>query len=85
MRAYLAMAAGASVVPLVFLGTRLTGRLQQLPAAGEGVRCVMTFGAAMQSSGTRGRGGSPTTHALSARIREALLATLAEAVSRPPA
>ena len=77
--AYLAMASGASVVPLVFLGTRPPGgSTNALPPPRSPM--VMTFGTPMQVERHPWPRRQPETHALSARIRESLRATLAEAV-----
>ncbi|WP_183408349.1 lysophospholipid acyltransferase family protein [Nocardioides pocheonensis] len=76
--AYLAMAAGATVVPLVFLGTRLPGgSTNSVPPARS--QFVMTFGEPLRVEHHRWPRRQPETHALSGRIREALLATLDEA------
>lgn len=77
--AYLAMAAGASVVPLVFLGTRLPGGSNSsLPPAGSPL--VLSFGAPFGVAHRPWPRHQPDTHALSERIRDALLATLDEAM-----
>ena len=77
--AYLAMAVGAPVVPVVFLGTRLPGGSNNsLPPAGSPL--VMTFGPALDVDYHPWPRRQPDTHALSRRIREALLATLAGAL-----
>jgi 1-acyl-sn-glycerol-3-phosphate acyltransferase len=77
--AYLAMASGAAVVPLVFLGTRPPGgSTNALPPPRSPM--VMTFGMPMQVERHPWPRRQPETHALSARIRESLRATLAEAV-----
>jgi 1-acyl-sn-glycerol-3-phosphate acyltransferase len=76
--AYLAMAAGAPVVPLVFLGTRLPGGSNNsVPPAGS--RFVMSFGPAIEVPHRPWPRRQPDTHALSERIREALRASLDEA------
>jgi 1-acyl-sn-glycerol-3-phosphate acyltransferase len=76
--AYLAMASGATVVPLVFLGTRLPGGSNgSLPPAGSPL--VLSFGPSFEVAHRRWPRRQPDTHALSERIREALLATLDEA------
>lgn len=76
--AYLAMATGAAVVPLVFLGTRLPGGSNNsLPPSRSPM--VMSFGPVLQVDRSGWPRRQPDTHALSSRIREALLATLAEA------
>jgi 1-acyl-sn-glycerol-3-phosphate acyltransferase len=76
--AYLAMAAGASVVPLVFLGTRLTGGSNNsLPPPRSPL--VLSFGEPFAVDHQPWPRRQPETHALSARIRDALLATLEEA------
>ena len=76
--AYLAMAAGATIVPLVFLGTRLPGGSSgSMPPARSPF--VMTFGTAFEVAHHRWPRRQAETHALSARISEALLATLDEA------
>jgi 1-acyl-sn-glycerol-3-phosphate acyltransferase len=76
--AYLAMAAGATVVPLVFLGTRLPGGSNNsLPPPGSPM--VMSFGLPIEVPHQPWPRRQPDTHALSERILEALLATLAEA------
>jgi 1-acyl-sn-glycerol-3-phosphate acyltransferase len=76
--AYLAMAAGAPVVPLVFLGTRLPGGSNNsVPPAGS--RFVMSFGPLIEVSHRPWPRRQPDTHALSERIRDALRACLEEA------
>jgi 1-acyl-sn-glycerol-3-phosphate acyltransferase len=76
--AYLAMASGATVVPLVFLGTRLPGASNNsLPPPRS--RIVMSFGSPIEVDHHPWPRRQPDTHALSGRIREALLDTLAEA------
>ena len=76
--AYLAMASGASVVPVVFLGTRLPGGSNNsLPPAGSPL--VMSFGPAFDVPHQSWPRRQPDTHALSTRIRHALLETLHEA------
>jgi 1-acyl-sn-glycerol-3-phosphate acyltransferase len=76
--AYLAMAAGAPVVPLVFLGTRLPGGSNNsLPPPKSPF--VMSFGPPLDVEQHPWPRRQPDTHALSARIRDALLETLAEA------
>jgi 1-acyl-sn-glycerol-3-phosphate acyltransferase len=76
--AYLAMAAGATVVPLVFLGTRLPGGSNNsVPPPRSPF--VMSFGEPIPVPHRPWPRRQPDTHALSERIREALLATLDEA------
>jgi 1-acyl-sn-glycerol-3-phosphate acyltransferase len=76
--AYLAMATGATVVPLVFLGTRLAGGSNNsLPPPGSPM--VLSFGPSFEVARRSWPRRQPDTHALSERIREALLATLDEA------
>lgn len=76
--AYLAMAAGATVVPLVFLGTRLPGGSNNsLPPPGSPI--VMSFGEPFAVDHRPWPRRQPDTHALSERIRQALLATLEDA------
>jgi 1-acyl-sn-glycerol-3-phosphate acyltransferase len=76
--AYLAMATGAPVVPLVFLGTRLPGGSNNsLPPARSPF--VLSFGAPVEVERTPWPRRQPDTHALSAQIRETLLTTLDEA------
>jgi 1-acyl-sn-glycerol-3-phosphate acyltransferase len=76
--AYLAMASGATVVPLVFLGTRPPGGTSNsLPPPRS--RIVMSFGSPLEVDHHPWPRRQPATHALSGRIRDALLATLAEA------
>jgi 1-acyl-sn-glycerol-3-phosphate acyltransferase len=76
--AYLAMASGAQVVPLAFLGTRLPGGSNNsLPPSGSAL--VMSFGPAIAVDHRPWPRRQPDTHSLSDRIREALLATLDEA------
>jgi 1-acyl-sn-glycerol-3-phosphate acyltransferase len=76
--AYLAMAAGAAVVPLVFLGTRLPGGSNNsLPPARSPM--VMSFGPAFAVPHQPWPRRQPDTHALSDRIRSSLLDTLDEA------
>jgi len=77
--AYLAMATGASVVPLVFLGTRLPGGSNNsVPPAGKPF--VLSFGRPLAVAHHGWPRRQPDTHALSRQIREALLATLDEAL-----
>jgi 1-acyl-sn-glycerol-3-phosphate acyltransferase len=77
--AYLAMAAGAHVVPLVFLGTRLTGGSNNsVPPPGS--RFVMSFGPPIEVAHHPWPRRQPETHTLSERIKEALRETLADAV-----
>jgi 1-acyl-sn-glycerol-3-phosphate acyltransferase len=76
--AYLAMASGASVVPVVFLGTRLPGGSNNsLPPPGSPF--VMSFGPAFEVPHQPWPRRQPDTHALSTRIQHALLETLHEA------
>jgi len=76
--AYLAMATGATVVPLVFLGTRLSGGSNNsVPPSGSPF--VLTFGRPIEVTRHRWPRRQPDTHALSGQIREVLLATLDEA------
>jgi 1-acyl-sn-glycerol-3-phosphate acyltransferase len=76
--AYLAMASGATVVPMVFLGTRLPGgSSNSLPPPGSPL--VLSFGEAFEVAHRPWPRRQPDTHALSQEIREALLDTLAEA------
>jgi 1-acyl-sn-glycerol-3-phosphate acyltransferase len=77
--AYLAMAAGAHVVPLVFLGTRLPGGSNNsVPPSGS--RFVMSFGPPIEVAHRPWPRRQPDTHALSERIRVVLRETLDEAV-----
>lgn len=76
--AYLAMASGATVVPLVFLGTRLSGGSNNsLPPPGSPL--VMSFGPAFEVTHHPWPRRQADTHALSTRIKHALLETLHEA------
>lgn len=76
--AYLAMASGATVVPLVFLGTRMPGgSTNSLPPRRSPM--VLTFGPPLHVAQQPWPRRQPDTHALSDQIREALLATLREA------
>jgi 1-acyl-sn-glycerol-3-phosphate acyltransferase len=76
--AYLAMATGATVVPLVFVGTRLPGGSNgSVPPAGSAF--VLTFGPGIEVTQQGWPRKQPATHALSERIREVLLATLRDA------
>jgi 1-acyl-sn-glycerol-3-phosphate acyltransferase len=76
--AYLAMAAGAAVVPLVFLGSRLPGGSNNsLPPPRSPI--VMSFGPALEVGHRPWPRRQPDTHAFSQQIRTALLDTLAEA------
>jgi 1-acyl-sn-glycerol-3-phosphate acyltransferase len=76
--AYLSMAAGAAVVPLVFLGSRLPGGSNNsLPPPGSPI--VMSFGPALEVAHRPWPRRQPDTHELSQQIRTALLDTLAEA------
>jgi 1-acyl-sn-glycerol-3-phosphate acyltransferase len=76
--AYLAMAAGAHVVPLVFLGTRLPGGSNNSVPPPRS-RFVMSFGPPIEVAHRPWPRRQPDTHALSERIAEALRETLAEA------
>jgi 1-acyl-sn-glycerol-3-phosphate acyltransferase len=76
--AYLAMATGAQVVPLVFLGTRLPGGSNNSLPPGRSPM-VMSFGPALTVPHQPWPRHQPETHALSDRIRTALLETLDEA------
>jgi 1-acyl-sn-glycerol-3-phosphate acyltransferase len=72
------MAGGATVVPLVFLGTRLPGGSNNsLPPPGSPI--VMSFGPALEVAHRPWPRRQPDTHELSQQIRTALLDTLAEA------
>jgi len=76
--AYLAMAAGASVVPLVFLGTRLPGGSNNsLPPPRSPM--VMSFGRPFAVERHPWPRRQPETHALSERIGAVLRETLDEA------
>ena len=76
--AYLAMAAGATVVPLVFLGTRLPGGSSgSMPPARSPF--VMTFGRTVEVAHHPWPRRQPETQALTARISGALQETLDEA------
>jgi len=76
--AYLAMASGATVVPVVFLGTRLPGGSNNsLPPPRSPI--VMTFGPALAVAHRPWPRRQPDTHAFSLQIREALRDTLAGA------
>ena len=76
--AYLAMATGATVVPLVFLGTRLPGGSNNsLPPPRSPF--VMTFGPPLEVARQPWPRRQAETYALSQQFREALLATLREA------
>lgn len=77
--AYLAIASGASVCPVIFLGTRLTGvSLHGFPPRGQ--RVTMTFGEPLRVEGH----GWPRRRAevaeVTAQIRNAMLATVRSAV-----
>ncbi|HEY0905024.1 MAG TPA: lysophospholipid acyltransferase family protein [Marmoricola sp.] len=76
--AYLAMATGATVVPLVFLGTRMPGGSNNsLPPARSPI--VLSYGEPFTVGRQPWPRRQPETHALAARIKEALRATLREA------
>jgi len=77
--AYLAMASGAHVVPLVFLGTRLRGGSNNsVPPPGS--RFVMSFGRPIEVAHHTWPRRQPDTHALSERIQGSLRETLADAM-----
>jgi len=76
--AYLAMATGATIVPLVFLGTRLPGGSNNsVPPSGSPF--VLSFGRPMTVAHHPWPRRQPETHALSEQIRDALLHTLDDA------
>ena len=76
--AYLAMATGATIVPLVFLGTRLPGGSNNsVPPPGSPF--VLSFGEPMAVEHHAWPRRQPDTHALSEQIRDALLRTLDDA------
>ncbi len=76
--AYLAMASGATVVPLAFLGTRLPGgSTSSVPPAGS--RFVMSYGSPIVVEQQTWPRRSADVVALSERIRLALVATVDEA------
>lgn len=76
--AYLAMAAGAPVVPLVFLGTRLPGGSNSsIPPPRS--RMVMSFGMPMHVEHQPWPRRQSETHALSEQIRSLLVESLVEA------
>lgn len=76
--AYLAMTTGATVVPMSFLGTRLAGSASSFPPAGS--RIVVSYGSplAVEQQGWPRR--SDDVGALTERIRQAIIATVAEAL-----
>lgn len=76
--AYLALATGATVVPLAFLGTRLPGgSTNSFPPSGS--RFVMSYGSPIVVEQQAWPRRSAEVGALSERIRLALVATVAEA------
>jgi 1-acyl-sn-glycerol-3-phosphate acyltransferase len=76
--AYHAMATGATIVPLVFLGTRLPGGSNNsVPPAGSPF--VLSFGQPMAVEHRTWPRRQPDTHRLSEQIRDALLRTLDDA------
>lgn len=75
--AYLAMATGATVVPLSFLGTRLPGSASSFPPAGSPI--VVSYGSPIVVEQQDWPRRSAEVRALSERIRLAVIATAAEA------
>lgn len=78
--AYLALATGATVVPLAFLGTRLPGgSTNSFPPPGS--RFVLSYGSpiTLEQQGWPRR--SDDVRALSERIRQAVIATVSEAAN----
>ena len=76
--AYFAMATGAQVLPLTFLGTRVPGgSLNSIPPAG--TRMAMTYGEPMPVEQQPWPRRTADVRALSEEIRARLLATLREA------
>jgi len=76
--AYLAMATGATIVPLAFLGTRLPGgSTNSFPPAGS--RLVLSYGSPITVEQQGWPRRSDEVRALSERIRLAIIATVSEA------
>ncbi|MCZ4497730.1 MAG: glycerol acyltransferase [Marmoricola sp.] len=75
--AYLALATGATVVPLSFLGTRLPGSASSFPPAG--TRFVMSYGSPITVEQQNWPRRSADVRSLSERIRLAVIATATEA------
>jgi 1-acyl-sn-glycerol-3-phosphate acyltransferase len=76
--AYLALVTGATVVPVSFLGTRVPGGASNsLPPAGD--RIVITYGPPLSVESSPWPRLRPEVEALSATIREAMIANLREA------
>lgn len=76
--AYLALATGATVVPVSFLGTRLPGAASNsLPPAGD--RIVLTYGAPIPVSRHEWPRRKQTVAELSNTIRQAMIANIREA------
>ena len=76
--AYFALATGATVVPVSFLGTRLPGgSSNSIPPAGN--RMVVTYGSPLQVPEQPWPRRKPEVAELSARIQHAMLATCREA------
>lgn len=76
--AYLAMASGAPVLPMSFLGTRLAGSSSSLPPAGS--RIVVSFGSPLAVEQQDWPRRSEEVGALTERVRQAIIATVAEAL-----
>lgn len=76
--AYLAMATGATVLPMSFLGTRLAGSAASFPPAGS--RLVVSYGSPLQVEQQDWPRRSGEVRALTERIRTAIIATVAEAL-----
>lgn len=76
--AYLAMASGATVVPMSFLGTRLAGSGASFPPAG--TRMVVSFGSPLTVEQQDWPRRSQDVRALTEKIRLAIIATVADAL-----
>lgn len=77
--AYLAMATGASVLPMSFLGTRLAGSAASFPPAGS--RIVVSYGSPLAVEQQEWPRRSDEVGALTERIRQSIITTVAEALS----
>lgn len=76
--AYLAMATGAPILPMSFLGTRLAGSAASFPPAG--TRMVVSYGSPLAVEQQDWPRRSADVQALTERIRVAIMATVAEAL-----
>lgn len=77
--AYLAMATGATVMPMSFLGTRLAGSSASFPPAGS--RLVVSYGSPLPVEQQPWPRRSEEVSALTVRIKSAIIDTVTEALN----